>query len=528
MRKKNFGARNGAGRIVPWQWAMVVALVLVLAVLLVIGVSISLKNGEEKRDTTIGTQQTQPDLTAPSQTDSTESTPPQPSQAPQYQVTITLLGESHVVIEVGSEYVDMGAQAQAVSDSDPVVRPVTATVANAVDSQTLGTYQVVYTAEYEGVTETAVRTVQVVDTTAPVITLRPQQTPTPFGGEYVEDGFTAVDNYDGDITDRVQRLIDGDKVIYTVTDSSGNAASTQRVIVYAEMEGPVLSLMGPEQITIQAGTQWQEPGYTAMDRLGVDLTAQVQVTGKVDWYTAGTYVLTYRVVDSAGKSAEATRTVVVQGVRQPDEVEPDGKVIYLTFDDGPDQHTKRLLEILERYNVKVTFFVCDTENMDLLDDIVAGGHTLGLHSLTHDYEKIYSSEEAYFKDLYALQEIVYQKTGVRSKILRFPGGSSNRVSKKYCQGIMTRLAKAVQDQGFCYFDWHVDSDDAGNTKTAEGVAQNVINGVKKRDISVVLQHDIKGYSVDAVEKIILWGLENGYTFLPLDETSPDCHHNIKN
>jgi hypothetical protein len=93
---------------------------------------------------------------------------------------------------------------------------------------------------------------------------------------------------------------------------------------------------------------------------------------------------------------------------------------------------------------------------------------------------------------------------------------------------MTRLTQAVKDQGFRYFDWNVDSDDAGNTTTAEGVVQNVIKGIQNRDVSVVLQHDIKSYSVDAVEEIIIWGLQNGYTFMPLEQNSPKCEHEVRN
>ena len=93
---------------------------------------------------------------------------------------------------------------------------------------------------------------------------------------------------------------------------------------------------------------------------------------------------------------------------------------------------------------------------------------------------------------------------------------------------MSLLAKEVENKGYVYFDWNVDSFDAGGASTASQVARNVINGCKGREASVVLQHDIKKYSVEAVEEILQWGLENGYTFLPLQEDSPTCHHKISN
>jgi peptidoglycan/xylan/chitin deacetylase (PgdA/CDA1 family) len=111
--------------------------------------------------------------------------------------------------------------------------------------------------------------------------------------------------------------------------------------------------------------------------------------------------------------------------------------------------------------------------------------------------------------------------------MRFPGGSSNTVSR-FNEGIMSYLTQAVQDMGFCYFDWNVDSRDAGGAKDAKAVYENVINGVQQQRISIVLQHDIKDISVLALEKILVWGLENGYRFLPLDMTSPTAHHGVNN
>ena len=88
--------------------------------------------------------------------------------------------------------------------------------------------------------------------------------------------------------------------------------------------------------------------------------------------------------------------------------------------------------------------------------------------------------------------------------------------------------KAVEAQGFRYFDWNVDSYDAGGATTADQVFNNVVNGCKGNRWSVVLQHDIHGFSVDAVERIIQWGLANGYTFKAMTMDSPGCHHGVNN
>ena len=112
--------------------------------------------------------------------------------------------------------------------------------------------------------------------------------------------------------------------------------------------------------------------------------------------------------------------------------------------------------------------------------------------------------------------------------MRFPGGSSNTVSAHSYVGLMSLLTRAVQDAGFQYFDWNVDSNDAGGAKKAQTVFANVTAGVNQNRVSVVLQHDIHDFSVDAVEDIIVWGLNNGYSFERLTETSPGVHHGVQN
>lgn len=404
-------------------------------------------------------------------------------------------------------------------------------VSGTVDTTKLGTYEIVYKASYLWISKTVKLEVSVVDATAPVITLqtKPGYITLP-GEDYQEEGYTALDDYDGDITDKVQVRIENDVVYYTVADSSGNETTVERPIVRTDVTAPTVTLKGDADITMNAGDAYEEPGYTASDNIDGDITAQVQVKGSVNIYHAGTYTLTYKVADSSGNEATAQRTVTVKPIKQPSTVNPDGKVIYLTFDDGPSRYTQELLDILEQYDAKATFFVVNTgHNMKkLLNAIVDGGHGIGMHSVTHDYSKIYASEEAFFNDLYKMQKIIKDYTGVTTTLMRFPGGSSNTISKKYCAGIMTQLTQAVKDQGFQYFDWNVSSGDAGGAKTADEVYNNVIQGISGKKTAVVLQHDIHGFSVDAVERILIWGLQNGYSFQALTSGSPVCHHGVNN
>lgn len=448
---------------------------------------------------------------------------------------MTLRGDREISVEYAGHYDEKGASAKFYPGKGQKAVFVPVEIAGSVDTGKPGTYLIKFLAEHEGRVVTAYRSVHVVDSQKPEIKLvsNPESYTLP-GQTYAEEGFSAWDNYDGDLTHRVVRTETKEKIIYTVTDSFGNETVVERKIVYRDPEAPVMKLKGAKRHTMIVGQVYVEMGCTAIDNLDGDLSERVQVSGTVDRYAPGEYVLTYTVSDSFGNTSSIKRTVCVEpwdpaSGEMPFLSEPNGKIIYLTFDDGPGKNTPRLLDVLKKYNVKATFFVVNTHYIDTIKRTAAEGHTVAIHTATHVYKDIYASEDAYFHDLNTMEQIILEHTGQKSSILRFPGGSSNR-SSSFNPGIMTRLTKLVEEKGYTYFDWNVDSKDAGGTTSASQVFLNVTEGISKNDenFSVVLQHDIKRYSVDAVEKIIIWGLEQGYTFLPLDENSPVCHHSVRN
>ena len=484
-------------------------------------------------------------------------------QINEFSLKLTMNGEPEMTIEYGGTYEEAGAIAVfqgTVFNQDPENIEVTWT--GEVDPTTVGTYHIDYTVKHTidypfgqvVLTDYARRTVHIVDTVAPEITLVADPDVFTIPGEvYQEEGYTATDNYDGDITDRVERTKTEEKITYKVKDSSGNAFTVERVIVYHDPIPPELTLKGDATITLALGQTYTEPGFTATDNCDGDITDRVTVTGTVDTSKVGTYTLEYAVLDSYENAATAIRTVKVyepepetepstKAPTKPTQPKPteakdeDGKVdpanpvggtIYLTFDDGPGKHTGKLLDILAKYDVEATFFVVNTGYYSTLTRMANEGHTVAIHTATHDFYEVYASEEAYFADLEKMQSIIAEYTGVKPMLLRFPGGSSNTISK-FNPGIMTRLTKLVEEKGYTYFDWNVDSNDAGGTTTSTGVYNNVVSAVAKRKTSVVLMHDIKGYTVNAIEDIIVWGLENGYTFKALTADSPTCHHGINN
>ena len=444
-----------------------------------------------------------------------------------YGLSLYLQGEPLIAVQIGDTFQDPGAVAESY-DWLRGERMAAVSCLGTVDTAKEGIYTLTYESEFHGIVRRETRQVYVVESLDPVITLHyePDAYTLP-GSEYQEEGYTATDWYDGDITHLVQRTEEEGKVTYTVTSSSGRTATVERTIFYDDPIAPELILTEGESVTIGAGQPFTDPGFTATDNVDGDLTDQVQVSGQVDIFSTGDYELTYTVTDSWGNTTTVVRTVTVDVTMKNPSVST-GKVIYLTFDDGPSNYTGELLDILAKYDVKATFFVVNTGNIAITSRMAAEGHTVAIHSATHNYSYIYSSEENYYADLYKMQNIIAEHTGQLSYLIRFPGGSSNTVSRRYNKGIMTRLTQSVKENGFKYFDWNVDSNDAGGASTADEVFRNVVNGVSGRKTAIVLQHDTQKFSIDAVERIIIWGLANGYTFLPLTSGSPSCAHGVAN
>lgn len=207
------------------------------------------------------------------------------------------------------------------------------------------------------------------------------------------------------------------------------------------------------------------------------------------------------------------------------------KVCYLTFDDGPSENTIKILDILKKANAKASFFVINTSKLSYIKRAYNEGHTIGLHANSHDYAKIYKSEAAYFDDLTKISNKVKNLIGVETKIIRFPGGSSNLVSKKYSKGIMKKLAKQVTNKGYVYVDWNVDSTDASKAKVPKDtILKNIKANTKNKGNICILMHDTsaKTTTVDALPEIICYLRGQGYRFEGLTTSSPIFHHGINN
>lgn len=208
------------------------------------------------------------------------------------------------------------------------------------------------------------------------------------------------------------------------------------------------------------------------------------------------------------------------------------KTIYLTFDDGPSYLTEYILDILKTENVPATFFVTASkidEYQNIIKREYEENHTVGVHSATHIYSYIYSNSENYFNDLKEIRTKVFNIIGIKPRIIRLPGGSSNTVSKKYSPGIITQITNILNSNNFYYYDWNVDSTDASGSVSKEQIYNSVITHLKS-GTNIILMHDsaTKKTTVEALQDIIKYGKDNGYTFAKITKHTPQIHHHINN
>lgn len=192
------------------------------------------------------------------------------------------------------------------------------------------------------------------------------------------------------------------------------------------------------------------------------------------------------------------------------------KIAFLTFDDGPSKNTEQILDILKDYGIKATFYVNGTKSTDIYKRIVNEGHAIGNHTYSHDYSKIYKSVDAFFEDFYKLENVIYEATGVKPKVVRLPGGSNNQVSWKHGgKGLMSEITKELVKRGYSYFDWNVDSADASTGVLAKDkIVKNVVNGCKGKNTVNILMHSsaAKTTTVEALPEIIEQLTEMGFRF----------------
>lgn len=378
--------------------------------------------------------------------------------------TIKLIGKKEIEISYNETYQDSGVEAKFLGkDISKYVKQK-----GKVENGKVGEYTLSYDLRCFIFHTKKERKISIKDYESPEITLKGETTKNLCPNEtYEEEGYLAYDEYDGNITDKVTRKESINEIIYEVADSSNNKRVAKRNISYQDTEKPSLTLKGLTKMYIYTGSAYKENGYIATDNCEGDITNKVTVKGNINTNKIGKYYIDYQVKDESGNETTIKREVnVIEHFKDSNSSDKKG-VIYLTFDDGPSNITSKVLDILKEEEVKTTFFVTNNGSDNLIKRIVNEGHTIALHTASHNYSQVYSSIEAYFEDLNIVHDRVLRLTGIDSKYIRFPGGSSNTVSKNYSKGIMTSLSYEVLNQGYRYFDWNVSSGDAGAAKTKD-------------------------------------------------------------
>ncbi|MBE6160626.1 MAG: DUF5011 domain-containing protein [Firmicutes bacterium] len=433
-------------------------------------------------------------------------------------INVKLNGNKNITVKIFSEYKDESIIVLK-NNKDLNKKKYKLKVKNNINYDKIGKYQIEYIVTYHKKEYILKRNINVVDDIKPTIIVNVDE----LHKNYCKKDFKeklevkALDNYDGDITESLEKEELEDKIIYKVKDSSGNEDLKEVKIIYDEKPKNKFKLNGNNKVSILLNSNYEEKGASYTDGCGNKIDKEIKITGEVDTSKTGNYIITYEV-----DGQKLIRNVNVY------EVTYSPKTIYLTFDDGPGATTKRVLDILDKYNVKATFFVTNQfpNYSYLISEEYNRGHKIAVHTYSHNYN-IYTDLQTYINDFNAMNEIIKEQTGSYSNLFRFPGGSSNTVSKNYKAGVVSEIASEMTSKGYIYFDWNLSSGDASGAGSNK-IYNNVVNGVNSCNNCVILMHDIKSTTTNALDDILNNLTKRGYTFKTLDENSPTMHHRINN
>ena len=439
---------------------------------------------------------------------------------------VIVLGGINTEATIYEDYNDLGIDLFHNGEMIPK-EDYTYTVKDDVDTETMGDYTVEYDIKYHLKEYHVERTVNVVDNVKPVIKANLEKIERDYctKKDKTKLTFEAEDNLDGNITSKVEEAEVDDNLLLMVTDENNNTGTLYIPITYSEKPKNYIKLTGGDTVYVNINGTYKEQGAAYYDGCGVKLDDPVKIEGSVNTKKTGTYTINYSVADGTKK----TRKVVVYKENQSVITgNGNGKIIYLTFDDGPGPYTKKILNTLAKYNVKATFFVTNQfpGYVSLIKDEYNAGHAVAVHTYTHNYN-IYRSVDAYVSDFNRMNDVIYKYTGTRSRIFRFPGGSSNTVSRNYAKGVVRKIANKMTSDGYVYFDWDITSGDASGASRSK-IYSNVVNGARTCSKCVVLMHDIKSNTANELDNILSTLTNKGYRFGTLSTSSPKVHHSIAN
>lgn len=391
-----------------------------------------------------------------------------------------------------------------------------------VDVNKIGEYNVIY--KYQD--EEEILKVNVVDTTPPEFEVQSQkvainQTIEPHHlVKNIKDATKTTVKFKEDY--RFNKSGEKEVKVIVEDESKNKTEKTVKVEVIKDETAPEIIA---SNISLVVGTKTD---LKALVRVKDDFDKEPTLTveqGDFNIDKIGQYQVKYKAVDSSKNQSEKTITIQVV-----DKTAKNEKVVYLTFDDGPSKYTPKVLDILDKYNCKATFFITgmNASYRKYIKTAHDKGHTIGLHTYSHNYSKVYSSVDAYFDDLEKIGNLAKEYIGFVPKYIRFPGGGSNTISARYTKGIMSKLTKMVEEKGYIYYDWNAENGDGYAKMSKSEMLKRATSSSAKQ--VMILMHDANGKqnTVDILPEVIEYYQKRGYTFKAIDDSSIVPHQRVNN
>lgn len=206
-------------------------------------------------------------------------------------------------------------------------------------------------------------------------------------------------------------------------------------------------------------------------------------------------------------------------------IEENEKIIYLTFDDGPSVLTNKTLDILKEQNVKATFFLIGNQiadQKDVVKRIYDEGHAIGLHTFTHNYKRIYSSKENFISEMLKCQSEIYNITGIKPNIIRFPWGSHKKLNQNFLN--------LLHENNFRVYDWNASMSDGINCKTsANKLYMEATKTTTTQQPIILLMHCdyMHKNTCKALPRVIEYYKKKGYEFKVITESTPEHFYPLK-
>lgn len=283
-------------------------------------------------------------------------------------------------------------------------------------------------------------------------------------------------------------------------------------------------------------TDKDKPKVSASDSKRMDNLAKSEVSSETETSATSSTAsdageTTKKSEETTGKEEKNEIKTNPRNVKEAEEVEKNAKKkVYLTFDDGPSHNTNRILDILAQYKVKATFFNMVTDVPEYLEAQKREweeGHTIGIHTVNHDYKELYSSLDAWKKDVLGEHQFLREQLGIDSRYYRFPGGSSNELAAQYGTDINKCIAW-LNNNNFKYFDWNSENGDGrGMAKTPQMCIDNINATIYDNgDGYIILMHDAtnKNPTVEALPKVIEELRDRGFTLCQITDNTIPVHH----